>query len=62
MSVRLFLPMGRVAVRLCLDAIQLFGGYGYLREFPVEGLLRDAISLRAMAAVVPPPRARPRLP
>jgi alkylation response protein AidB-like acyl-CoA dehydrogenase len=51
----------RTAVRLCLDAIQLFGGYGYLREFPVEGLLRDTISLRAAAAVVPPPvrHARP---
>lgn len=42
-----------IAVRLCVDAVQLFGGYGYLREYVVEGLLRDAVSLRAAARVVP---------
>lgn len=26
-------------------AIQVFGGYGYTREYPVEKLLRDAILL-----------------
>ena len=25
-----------------LDAIQILGGYGYSREYPVEKLLRDA--------------------
>jgi alkylation response protein AidB-like acyl-CoA dehydrogenase len=25
-----------------LDATQIFGGYGYIREFPVERYLRDA--------------------
>lgn len=29
------------AVDLCNTAIQIFGGYGYTREFPVEQLLRD---------------------
>jgi len=24
------------------EAIQMFGGYGYSREYPVEKLLRDA--------------------
>ena len=24
------------------DAVQIFGGYGYTREFPVERFLRDA--------------------
>jgi alkylation response protein AidB-like acyl-CoA dehydrogenase len=24
------------------EAIQTFGGYGYMREYPVEKLLRDA--------------------
>jgi alkylation response protein AidB-like acyl-CoA dehydrogenase len=24
------------------QAIQLFGGYGYMRDFPVEKLFRDA--------------------
>ncbi|KQT93501.1 hypothetical protein ASG49_00310 [Marmoricola sp. Leaf446] len=38
---------GRVAVDNCLDAIQCHGGYGYIDEYPVAGLLRDAISLQA---------------
>lgn len=33
---------GDVAVQVALDAIQIFGGYGYSREYPVEKLLRDA--------------------
>lgn len=33
---------GDVAVEVALEAIQIFGGYGYSREFPVEKLLRDA--------------------
>ena len=24
------------------DAVQVFGGYGYSREYPVEKLMRDA--------------------
>ena len=24
------------------DAVQIFGGYGYMRDFPVEKLMRDA--------------------
>lgn len=31
-----------VAVKVALDAIQVMGGYGYSREYPVERLLRDA--------------------
>ena len=27
------------------NAIQVFGGYGYTREYPVERMLRDAILL-----------------
>ncbi len=38
---------GRACVDTCLDAIQVHGGYGYIEEFPVAGLLRDAVSLRA---------------
>ncbi len=38
---------GRAAVDNCLDAIQSHGGYGYIDEYPVAGLLRDAISLQA---------------
>ena len=27
---------------ICNDALQLHGGYGYIREYPVERLLRDS--------------------
>ncbi len=30
------------ATRAALDAVQVLGGYGYIREFPVERLARDA--------------------
>jgi butyryl-CoA dehydrogenase len=30
------------AMRVTTDAVQLFGGYGYSREFPVERMMRDA--------------------
>jgi alkylation response protein AidB-like acyl-CoA dehydrogenase len=30
------------ATRACMRAIQIHGGYGYTREFPVERYLRDA--------------------
>ena len=33
---------GDMSVQVCLDAIQILGGYGYSREYPVEKLLRDA--------------------
>ena len=31
-----------VAVRVSTDAVQIFGGYGYTKEFPVEKYYRDA--------------------
>jgi acyl-CoA dehydrogenase len=30
------------AMQTALDAVQVFGGYGYSREYPVEKLMRDA--------------------
>ena len=30
-----------MAERVCSDAIQTFGGYGYTRDFPVERIYRD---------------------
>ena len=27
---------------VCNEALQIHGGYGYLREYPIERLLRDA--------------------
>ncbi|MDP6461664.1 MAG: acyl-CoA dehydrogenase family protein, partial [Gemmatimonadota bacterium] len=29
------------AMRITTDAVQVFGGYGYSREYPVEKLMRD---------------------
>jgi alkylation response protein AidB-like acyl-CoA dehydrogenase len=31
-----------VAMRVTTDAVQLLGGYGYIKEFPLERMLRDA--------------------
>jgi alkylation response protein AidB-like acyl-CoA dehydrogenase len=31
-----------MAMRVTTDAVQLLGGYGYIREFPVERMMRDA--------------------
>jgi alkylation response protein AidB-like acyl-CoA dehydrogenase len=29
------------AMRIATDAVQIFGGYGYSKEYPVEKLMRD---------------------
>jgi alkylation response protein AidB-like acyl-CoA dehydrogenase len=29
-------------MRVTTDAVQVFGGYGYIKEFPVERFMRDA--------------------
>ena len=31
-----------MAERVCYNAIQIHGGYGYSREYPVERMYRDA--------------------
>ena len=31
-----------VAMRVTVDAVQILGGYGYMREYPVEKMMRDA--------------------
>jgi len=31
-----------VAMKVCTDAVQIFGGYGYMKEYPVEKMMRDA--------------------
>ena len=33
---------GDMAMRVATDAVQIFGGYGYVREYPVERHMRDA--------------------
>lgn len=34
-----------LAMRITIDAIQIHGGYGYIREYPVERFFRDAKAL-----------------
>jgi butyryl-CoA dehydrogenase len=31
-----------VAMKVTVDAVQVFGGYGFMREYPVEKMMRDA--------------------
>jgi len=31
-----------MAMKVTVDAIQIFGGYGYMKEYPVEKMMRDA--------------------
>ena len=33
---------GDMAMKVATDAVQILGGYGYSREYPVEKLMRDA--------------------
>lgn len=30
------------AMKITVDAVQIFGGYGFSREYPVERLMRNA--------------------
>jgi alkylation response protein AidB-like acyl-CoA dehydrogenase len=36
------LKCGDVAMAVTVEAVQILGGYGYVREYPVERFLRDA--------------------
>jgi butyryl-CoA dehydrogenase len=31
-----------VAMKVTVDALQIFGGYGYMRDYPIEKYMRDA--------------------
>ena len=31
-----------VCMRVTTDVVQIFGGYGYMRDYPVEKMMRDA--------------------
>lgn len=33
---------GDIAMEVTVDAVQVFGGYGYMKEYPVEKYMRDA--------------------
>ena len=36
------LVAGDTAMRVTTDAVQVLGGYGYVDDFPVERMMRDA--------------------
>ncbi len=38
----------KVAVEVAIDAIQVFGGYGFVKDYPVERLMRDAKMVQLM--------------
>jgi isovaleryl-CoA dehydrogenase len=42
MAAKAKLQAAQMATQVGLDAIQILGGYGYTREFPVERFMRDA--------------------
>ena len=42
LSAKAKLASAQMATKVALDAIQILGGYGYTREFPVERAMRDA--------------------
>ncbi|MEM3477877.1 MAG: acyl-CoA dehydrogenase family protein, partial [Archaeoglobaceae archaeon] len=33
---------GKLAVKVCDEAVQMHGGYGYIAEYEVERFMRDA--------------------
>lgn len=37
---------GDIAMEVTVDAVQIHGGYGYMRDYPVEKLMRDAKILK----------------
>jgi alkylation response protein AidB-like acyl-CoA dehydrogenase len=39
---RLLPGLGAAALWVADEAVQVFGGYGYVRDYPVEKLMRDA--------------------
>ena len=38
----------RASTRATIDAVQIFGGYGFVNDYPVEKLMRDARAFEAL--------------
>ncbi|WP_157937029.1 acyl-CoA dehydrogenase family protein [Geodermatophilus chilensis] len=53
-------PACDLALDVAAAAVQSHGGYGYMAEYAVEGLLRDAVSLRAATRATESARAAAR--
>ena len=39
---------GDAVTRATIDAVQIFGGYGFVNDYPVEKLMRDARAFEAL--------------
>ena len=39
---------GDCVTRATIDAVQIFGGYGFVNDYPVEKLMRDARAFEAL--------------
>ena len=47
-----------MAMKVAVDAVQVYGGYGYSREYPVEKLMRDAKVLQVFGGTSQKARVR----
>lgn len=47
-SQRVFSFVAEACEKICLDAIQLLGGYGYMKDYPLERRLRDSKTLQLL--------------
>ena len=50
------LTASELAVEICREAVQIHGGYGYVRDYPVERLYRDALFSQVYPTVNEVPR------
>ena len=48
------------AMKVTTDAVQIFGGYGYMKEYPVEKLMRDGEAVPDLRGHLADPAARDR--
>ena len=51
-----------MAMKVTTDAVQIFGGYGYTKDYPVERMMRDAKLGADLRRHEPDPAGRDRTP
>ena len=44
---------GELATRACTDGVQLFGGNGYMKDYPQEKRMRDARQVQSLLGMIP---------